>query len=152
MPGVITELRMGQTAHKRVLISEDEYLLAEERTEVGHEYLDGGLFALAAETDTHGKIAGSTFIALHTHLEGKKCRAWTGNMRVRIAFLKRTIHYIPDVLIACDDPPRDRRFREQPLAIFEVISESTEATDQREKLLACTTRPSFRYDANVRKK
>ena len=72
------------------------------------------------------------------------------NMRVRIAFLNRTIHYIPDVLIACDDPPRDRRFREQPLAIFEVLSKSTEAIDQREKLLAYTTLASLRHYFIVR--
>ena len=71
-------------------------------------------------------------------------------MRVRIAFLNRTIHYIPDVLIACDDPPRDRRFREQPLAIFEVLSKSTEAIDQREKLLAYTTLASLRHYFIVR--
>ena len=71
-------------------------------------------------------------------------------MRVRLAFLNRTIHYNPDVLVACDNPPRDRRFREQPLAIFEVLSKSTESTDQREKLLAYTTLVSLRHYFIVR--
>ena len=141
---------MGEAALKNEFITEEGYLSGEQFTEVAHEYVEGHVHAMAVPTDTHGEIAGKLYRKLGDHLDGKKCRAWMGNMRVRIAFLNRTIHYIPDVLIACDDPPRDRRFREQPLAIFEVISESTEATDQREKLLAYTTMPTLRHYFIVR--
>ena len=136
---------MGEAALKTEFITEEEYLAGEELTEVPHEYVEGRVHAMSVPTDTHGEISGSIFTTLHAHLKGRACRAWMGNMRVRIAFLNRTIHYIPDVLVACDDPARDRRFREQPLAIFEVISKSTAATDQREKLLAYTTLPTLRH-------
>lgn len=141
---------MGQIALKNEFISEEEYLAGEELTEVAYEYVEGRVHAMAVPTDTHGIITQNIGTAAFAHLRGKRCSAWMGNMRVRIAFLNRTIHYIPDVLVACDDPPRDRRFREQPLAIFEVISESTEAIDQREKLLAYTTMPSLRHYFIVR--
>jgi len=136
---------MGEAALKHEYISEEDYLAGEELTEVAHEYVEGRVHAMSVPTDTHGVISANIFTSLHTLLRGKRCTAWMGNMRVRIAFLNRTIHYIPDVLVACDDPPRDRRFREQPLAIFEVASQSTAATDQREKLLAYTTIPSLRH-------
>jgi len=136
---------MNEAVLKQEFISEEDYLAGEELTEIAHEYVEGRVFAMSVPTDTHGEISGNIYAPLHAHLRGKRCRAWMGNMRLRIAFLKRTIHYIPDVLVACDDPPRDRRFREQPLAIFEVLSKTTEAIDQREKLLAYTTLPTLRH-------
>lgn len=142
---MVASATMGHAALKNEFLTEEEYLSGEELTEEPHEYLDGRVHAMAVPTDTHGVIAQNIGSALHFFLRGKRCSAWMGNMRVRIAMLNRTIHYIPDVLVACDDPPRDRRFREQPLAIFEVISESTEAIDQREKLFAYTTLPTLRH-------
>ncbi len=141
---------MSEALLKNEFITEEEYLTGEELTEVAHEYVEGRVFAMSVPTDTHGEISGAIYRRLGDHLEGKRCRPWMGNMRVRLAFLNRTIHYIPDVLVACDDPPRDRRFREAPLAIFEVISESSEATDQREKLLAYTTLPTLQHYFIVR--
>lgn len=141
---------MSEPLLKNEFITEEEYLSGEELTEIPHEYVEGRVFAMSVPTDTHGEISGSLFSALHEHLKGKRCRPWMGNMRVRIAFLNRTIHYIPDVLVACDDPPRDARFREEPLAIFEVVSKSSEATDQREKLLAYTTLPTLQHYFIVR--
>jgi Uma2 family endonuclease len=141
---------MGEPALKNEFITEAEYLTGEELTEFAHEYVEGRVFAMSVPTDTHGEISGSIYTALYNQLAGNRCRPWMGNMRVRLAFLNRTIHYIPDVLVACDDPPRDRRFREEPLAIFEVLSETSEATDQREKLLAYTTLPTLKHYFIVR--
>jgi Uma2 family endonuclease len=136
---------MGDAALKNDFLTEEEYLAGEELTEVWHEYVGGRVFAMSVPTDTHGEISGGIYSALFAHLVGKTCRPWMGNMRVRIAFLDRTIHYIPDVMVACDEAPRDRRFREAPLAIFEVVSESSEAIDQREKRLAYTMLPTLRH-------
>ena len=141
---------MAQAPLKKDFVTEEEYFAAEELTEVAHEYVWGRVHEMSVPTDTHGEIAQNIFAALYDHLRGKPSRAWIGNMRVRFALLDRIIHYIPDVLVACDDPPRDRRFREQPLAIFEVLSKSTEATDQREKLLAYTTLVPLRHYFIVR--
>ncbi len=136
---------MGQAALKNDFITEEEYLAGEELTEDWHEYVDGKVFAMAVPTDTHAEISGSIFLSVGSLLRGRRCRPFKGDMRVRIAFLDRKIHYIPDVVVACDDPPPDRRFREQPLAIWEVFSESSEQTDQREKLLAYTLLPTLRH-------
>ena len=141
---------MTAAALKHESITEEEYLTGEELTEIAHEYVEGRVFAMSVPTDTHGEIAQNIGTALHTHLRGKQCRAWLGNMRVRIAFLTRPIHYIPDVLVACDAAPRDPRYREHPLAIFEVLSDSTEAIDRREKLIAYTALPMLRHYFIVR--
>lgn len=131
-------------------ITEEEYLAGEELIAESCEYVDGKVFAMAVPTDTHGIIQQSIGTPLHLHLRGRRCSAWMGNMRVRLAFLNRTIHYIPDVLVACDQSPRDPRFREEPLAIWEVLSKSSEATDQREKLLAYSILPTLQHYFIVR--
>jgi len=141
---------MGHPALKSDFITEEEYLTGEELTEEAYEYVDGKVFAMAVATDTHGIIQQNIGSSLHFHLRGKRCSGWMGNMRVRLAFLSRTIHYIPDVLVACDQTPRDPRFREEPLAIWEVLSKSSEATDQREKLLAYTILPTLQHYFLVR--
>ena len=141
---------MGYAALKSDFITEEEYLAGEELTDERHEYVDGKVYAMSVPTDTHGEISGRIFNSLYDLLEGNRCRPWMGNMRVRLGFLNRTLHYIPDVLVACDDPPRDPRFREQPLAIWEVLSESSQATDQREKLLAYTMLPTLQHYFIVR--
>jgi Uma2 family endonuclease len=140
---------MGQPALRNQFLTEEEYFSGEELTEEPHEYIDGAVYAMSVPTDTHGVIQQNLGSTLHQHLRGKKCRAWMGNMRVRIGFPK-VVHYIPDVLVACDDPPRDPRFREEPLAIFEVLSESTKAIDLREKRFAYTTLPTLRHYFVVR--
>lgn len=140
---------MGETAVRNEYITEEEYLAGEELTEIPHEYVEGRVYAMSVPTDTHGIIQQNIGSALHQHLRGKKCSGWMGNMRIRIAFPK-VVHYIPDVLVACDDPPRDPRFREQPMAIFEVLSESTKAIDLREKRSAYTTLPTLRHYFVVR--
>jgi len=140
---------MAEGALRNEFITEEEYFAGEELTEESHEYIDGRVHAMSVPTDTHGEIAGTIYRALGDHLRGKKCRAWMGNMRVRIGFPK-VVFYIPDVLVACDDPPRDPRFREEPLAIFEILSESTKAIDLREKRLAYTTLPTLRHYFVVR--
>jgi len=140
---------MGEAAVITEFITEEEYLTGEELTEEKHEYIDGCVYAMSVPTDTHGTISQNLGTALHHLLRGKKCRAWIGTMRVRIAF-PRVIHYIPDVLVTCDEPPRDRRFREQPVAIWEVLSKSSEAIDTREKRHAYTTLPTLRHYFMVR--
>lgn len=141
---------MGEAALKHdYFISEEEYLSGEELTEISHEYVDGRVYAMSVPTDTHGEISLKIAGRLSALLDGKKCRPFMGNMRVRIAF-PRLVHYIPDVLVASDNPPRDSRFREEPLAIWEVVSRSSEATDLREKLHAYTSIATLRHYFIVR--
>ncbi|MFZ4765791.1 MAG: Uma2 family endonuclease [Roseimicrobium sp.] len=105
--------------------------------ETHFEFVDGRIYALATPTDTHRYISGAIFAALFEHLKGKRpCRVFKGDMKLRISFPQRKAHCIPDVMVACDPEPRDRRYREEPLLLVEVLSESTRGTDEREKLFS----------------
>ena len=126
--------------------TENEFLSGkDQRPDTSYEFVDGHIYAMSYASDRHEFVSGNIFARLHGHLHGKKCRVFKGGMLVRIEFAGRVVDYLPDVMVACDEEPRNRLYREEPLAIFEVLSPSTEAIDRRETLLAYTTIPSLRH-------
>ena len=126
--------------------TEEEFLAGKDQLpDASYEFVDGRIYAMSYASDKHEFVAGNIFARLHGHLRGKKCRAFKGGMLVRLKMLGRVINYLPDVMVACDERTGNRLYREEPLAIFEVLSPSTQAIDQREKLLAYGTIPSLRH-------
>jgi Uma2 family endonuclease len=126
--------------------TEEEYL---EGTgldpEIRYEYVRGRVYAMATPSAAHAEISSNFFVPLHTLLKGKPCRAFIGNMALRINFLGKRAFYIPDVMVACDPNPKSNNFREEPLVLAEVMSPATAGNDLREKLLAYTAIPSLRH-------
>ena len=116
----------------------DDYLSGEQLSEVRHEYIAGEVHAMAGASEAHNLAAGSIYSALRTHLKGKRCRPYIADVKVRLEILGDDIFYYPDVLVACD--PRDTHplFKRFPTVIIEVLSESTERIDRREKFLSYT--------------
>lgn len=119
-------------------ISEEDYLAGERVSAVKHEYVAGEVFAMAGASKMHVTIAGNIFSALRVHLRGKPCRAYMSDMKVRVK--ASSAYYYPDVSVTCS--PRDLAvdapayYIEAPCLIAEVLSDSTERVDRREKLLA----------------
>jgi Uma2 family endonuclease len=115
-----------------IYISPEEYLEGEKTSLVKHEYIQGQVYAMAGASDAHNLITGSFYSLLRTHLRGKGCLPYTGDMKAQID--ARDIYYYPDVLVTCD--PRDRSsqyFKRFPCLIIEVLSDSTEAFDRGNK-------------------
>ncbi len=54
-------------------------------------------------------------------------------MRVRLTGAADTFFYYPEAMIACDPSDTGHAWRERPAALFEILSETTRATDEREK-------------------
>ena len=119
-------------------ISEEDYLVGEKIASVKHEYVAGEVFAMAGASKMHATIAGNIFSALRAHLRGKPCRTYVADMKVRVK--TSSAYYYPDVAVTCS--PRDLAvdapayYIEAPCLIAEVLSDSTERIDRREKLLA----------------
>jgi Uma2 family endonuclease len=57
-----------------------------------------------------------------------------GKVRLRLA--NEEIFYYPDVMVACDPRDTDRYFKRYPKIVVEVLSETTEVIDRREKFLS----------------
>lgn len=124
---------------------EASYLANEQRAEVRHEYVAGEVFAMAGASKTHGTLALNAAIHLRQHLRGQPCGVWMADMKVRVAV--DSAYYYPDVLVTCDagdlspDAPKD--YVEAPKLIVEVLSDSTEPVDRREKWLSYRHLPSL---------
>jgi Uma2 family endonuclease len=65
------------------------------------------------------------------------------DMKVRLRLADQDIFYHPDVLLSCDPSDRETYYSTAPCIVVEVLSESTERIDRREKLCAYTTLPSL---------
>lgn len=119
-------------------LDEADYLAGETRSDIRHEYVDGHVYAMAGASKAHNIIAGNIFSRLRQHLRGSPCRAFVADMKVKIEASRA--YYYPDVVVTCseedttDSAPRD--VLTAPSLIVEVLSESTENTDRREKMRA----------------
>ncbi|QFS42653.1 Uma2 family endonuclease [Nostoc sphaeroides] len=113
----------------------EEYLKAEESSEIRHEYLGGQIFAMAGASEEHNLIAGNIIALLRPHLRGSLYRAFVSDMKVKVKTKKADIFYYPDIVVTCDPQDNERYFKTRPNLIIEVLSASTEITDRREKLL-----------------
>jgi len=115
------------------LISPEEYLAGELRSDVKHEYLSGIVYAMAGATNVHNQIAGNVFAALHNRLRGKPCRPYNADTKVRLRLRDQWRFYYPDAQVTCHPNPPGDSFQDQPVVIVEVISESTRRADEGEK-------------------
>jgi Uma2 family endonuclease len=112
----------------------DEYLALERAAEYKSEYLDGEIFAMSGATEDHNLITLNIAAELHHQFAGQPCRAYTNDMRVRVA--ASGLYTYPDVVAVCGpreflDERRDTLLN--PTVIVEVFSPSTEAYDRGEK-------------------
>lgn len=109
--------------------SADEYLRWEEQQEEKHEYIDGKVYAMAGASENHVDITTNLTVILSNHLRGKDCKLFPSDMRLNIASKK--IYYYPDLLVTCDERDRfNKKQKNYPCLIIEVLSESTESKDR----------------------
>ena len=119
-----------------------DYLAAEQTSEVRHEFVSGDLYAMAGASEEHNFISGNIFAALRNHLRGKPCKVFIHDMKVHV-FANLTLFYYPDVMVVCDPEDKERLYKTRPRIIVEVVSSSTVNTDTREKLITFIQLPSL---------
>ena len=130
---------LAQAEH---LLSVEDYLDGERFSEIRHEYVGGYVYAMAGASDDHNRIVGNIFSELHQRLRGKRCESFMADMKLKIS--SGQAFYYPDVMVVCDPADNAKYFRERPTVIFEVLSEETARTDQREKWYAYALVPSLK--------
>lgn len=111
-----------------------EYLASEERGEVRHEYLGGVLHAMAGASAAHNAIVLNIGAELRAKLRGGPCRVFVSDFKVHLQIAGENFFYYPDVVITCHERGIEKYFLRFPTVVFEVLSETTEAIDRREKL------------------
>lgn len=69
-------------------------------------------------------------LALGPLARKRGCRLYASDMRLKVD--AATVYY-PDLMVVCEEDPGEY-YKEKPCLVIEVLSDSTEATDRREKL------------------
>ena len=110
-------------------LSPQEYLDLEARSDLKHEYIDGGVYAMAGSSDDHAAIVGNALIAIGPHLRRSGCRLYLQDVKAQIT--RRSRYYYPDLMVTCDDRDQnDRYVKRHYKMIIEVLSDSTERFDR----------------------
>jgi len=123
---LVRELRLGP-------MTPEEYLEFEAQSDIRHEYVDGYVYAFAGGTWNHNDVLNNLFLAIEPVARAMGCRTATGNIRLRVS---SRIYYYPDLMVVCERERGTDIQSTRPTLVAEVLSHSTAAVDQREKLMA----------------
>ena len=134
---------MNQPALKKT-VPVEAYLAGEDASDIRHEYIGGHIYAMTGASDRHGLITLNIATFLRPLVRGTGCQLFANDMKIRLNIGGDDIFYYPDLLLSCDPTDRETYFRSSPCLIVEVLSDSTERIDRREKFLAYQTLPSLR--------
>lgn len=135
---------MALKVKKSKFYSPEEYLALEEKAEFRSEFDDGAIVAMAGGTANHVRITNNIDRSIAGKLD-KSCESMTNDMKVQIENYRK--FYYPDVLVICGKPEFYEKRKDtivNPILIFEVLSDTTEAKDRGEKMLAYRTLESLR--------
>ncbi|MGA2740526.1 MAG: Uma2 family endonuclease [Bryobacteraceae bacterium] len=111
-------------------LTEEQYLAIDRAAEFRSEFVDGEMFAMSGGTNRHGRIQRNLLGEIYMGLRGSACEPFGSDSRVKVS--SRAYVY-PDVTVVCGeraaiDPDDDILI--EPVAIFEVLSPSTEKYDR----------------------
>jgi len=122
-----------------------EYFAMEETAEYKSEYFHGEIFAMAGGTPDHNRITVDLASALNSMFIGGSCEAFASDVRVQIDTNK---HYTyPDVVVVCGEIEFAEGRKDtiaNPIAIMEVLSDSTKDYDRGTKFTAYRTIKTLR--------
>lgn len=127
------------------LISVEDYLAGEQHSSVKHEYVAGLIYAMVGARNAHNIIASNVLGSLFSQLQGKPCRAFNSDTKIRVRMSNQTRFYYPDVSVICRPNPQSDVFQDLPGVVIEVLSESTRRIDDGEKREAYLTIPSLSH-------
>ena len=125
--------------------SYQNYLRVEQETGIKHEYLDGYYVAMAGGTPSHAQLGGRINHFLTAGLEGRPCRPFNSDLKIRIP--ESGLATYPDASVICGGlqlDAEDRNAATNPTVLVEVLSKGTEAYDRGEKWSHYRRLPSLR--------
>jgi Uma2 family endonuclease len=122
------------SSQRKTLLSPEEYLAIERKSEQKHEYFAGEMFALVGASKRHNLITANIIRLLGNQLLNSPCNVYPSDMRVKVSATGKYTY--PDVVVACaeekfDDAENDTLLN--PVLVIEILSASTEAYDRGKK-------------------
>lgn len=125
-------------------LTEEQYLAIDRAAEFRSEFVDGEMFAMSGGTNRNGRIQRDLLVELSLALEEATCEPFGSHNRVKVS--SRAYVY-PDVTVVCGERRavnEDDDILVNPVAIFEVLSPSTEKYDSGLKFQLYRTIDSLR--------
>ncbi len=133
-------------AQSRPQMTVDEYLAFEESSSIRHEFYRGEMFAMAGGSSAHSQLQWRLAAILDPQLRGTGYQGFNNDMRVKVE--ATGLYTYPDASVGCGSPQFDTDKRNtllNPVAVFEVLSKSTEAYDRGGKFEHYRKLPSLRH-------
>ncbi|HEX8651567.1 MAG TPA: Uma2 family endonuclease [Pyrinomonadaceae bacterium] len=118
----------------KTLLTPEEYLAIERKSEIKHEYFAGEMFAMVGASKRHNLITANIIRILGNQLLDRPYNVYPSDMRVKVSATGKYTY--PDVVVACEEEKFDDAGNDtllNPVVIIEVLSESTEAYDRGKK-------------------
>jgi len=122
------------SSHRKTLLTPEEYLALERKSEIKHEYFAGVVFAMVGASRRHNLIAANLIRLLGNQLLDSPCNVYPSDMRVKVVATGKYTY--PDVVVACEEEVFDDAEKDtllNPVVIIESLSQSTEAYDRGKK-------------------
>jgi len=124
---------------KKVAISEEEYLIGEEASQIKNEFYDGEIYAMSGASKNHERISGNIYVSLYAHLHDSPCEPFASDVKVKLG----NDFFYPDAMVVCDDQTDHDYYTETPTLIVEVLSKSTRRYDETIKRTAYQSIPTL---------
>lgn len=117
-----------------------EYFRRDAQSPIRLEMHRGRVYAMAGAKKRHNTVCQNLAFGLRGKLP-KGCNVYQENVKVAVA--EDDIYYYPDVVVECSPLVYDEYLIRTPTLVAEVISESTQRTDENEKLDAYLDMPTL---------
>lgn len=123
----------------------DEYFAYDRARPERYEYWEGWVIEMAGGSPEHNMISMDLAVTLSVAFQTMKadCGVFGSDQKV---FITEDKYFYPDVTVACGEPQFD--FKDglrNPVALFEVLSDSTEKDDRTTKFRQYQTLPTVHH-------
>ena len=136
---------MQVTTTTKTYYSPEEYLELETAAEYRSEYINGQIIPMAGGKPNHNQLAINLTSAINYNLRKKPYRVFMSDLRLAIP--DRSLYTYPDIVVV-KTPLVFAENRNDtitnPIAIAEILSDSTEKYDRGDKFRMYRTIPSFK--------
>jgi len=123
----------------------EEYLELDYKSEARLEYWNGEVFDMSGVSPEHDQIESNLHYHLRVKLQGRNCRTFLANMRIKVP--SAPPYRYGDSSALCGEPQYETigglKVLTNPALIIEVLSDSTEAYDRGDKFTHYKSIPSF---------
>jgi len=116
------------------MLTPEQYLEIERRTQHRSEYVDGQMYAMSGASLGHNQISLNAWRALVDQVDARGCTVCAIDMKVAIC--RKSSYLYPDVVVICGAPEfHDERtdIVLNPKVVIEVLSPSTQTYDRGQK-------------------